>query len=90
MGIKLIQVRKSLTAYVCNAYTRFREYGLMVSGAEFRIISDVVNAEIGVEKTGPSKPSIEAPELATAYPPLRTSTSYLTIPCVTEMSPYCS
>jgi hypothetical protein len=36
--------------YICNAHPRVREYRLMVSDTESRITSDVVNAEIGVEK----------------------------------------
>jgi hypothetical protein len=38
--------------YVCNAHPRVREYGLMVSDAESRIISGVVNAKMGVENSG--------------------------------------
>lgn len=54
--------------YICNAHPRVREYGLMVSDTESWIISDVVNAEIGVEKDRSFKASIEAPVLGTRRP----------------------
>jgi hypothetical protein len=46
--------------YICNAHLRVKEYGPIVFDVESPIISDVVNAETGVEKIGASKPSIEA------------------------------